>query len=208
MGKSDPQVTTIASATPSYPFLLLRLCLIRSRLEARVAVLLIRPRADDDERRLAVLLVAALIAVLMFLVCAVSGFSWTTCLVVPGVGFFAALGVGLVLLFGPDENECVTALDEVNDLLPAAKQAWQEQRAAARAARKRSWVARRQSWAMSWKARKQSWATTWKATKESWAARKQAKLRQKLAPVTAAILSREDSAEIVDLAFAAEKGSG
>jgi hypothetical protein len=51
------------------------------------------------------------------------------------VGFFAALGVGLALLFGPDDYDCEAELAEVTEQLPGAKRTWDKRRAAARAAR-------------------------------------------------------------------------
>ncbi|HUR52871.1 MAG TPA: hypothetical protein VMZ71_01985 [Gemmataceae bacterium] len=85
------------------------------------------------------LLVAAGIALVMLLGFAAAGFAATTAVVLIGVGFFASLGGGLALLFGPDDDDCEAELAEVTRLLPEAKRVWDERRAAARTAR----VARR-----------------------------------------------------------------
>lgn len=132
-------------ARPTYRTLLLRLWLVRARLGARAAVHKYRPRATDDDRRLAVLLVAVGMAVLTLTGCAIAGFASSTYVVLIAVTFFATLGAGMVLLFGPDDYDCEAEFDEVTGLLPEAKRVWQEQRAAAQAARKQARDARRQA---------------------------------------------------------------
>jgi hypothetical protein len=129
-------VTTAAPAVPTYPTLLLRLWLVRARLKARAGARAFRRHDTADDRRLAAVLVAAGTAVITLLVCAASGFKATTCGVLTAVGFFAPLGVGLALLFGPDDYDCEAELAEVTGLLPEAKRVWDQRRAAARTARK------------------------------------------------------------------------
>jgi hypothetical protein len=97
-----------------------------------------RPHASADDRRLAAVLAAAGTAVITLLGCAAAGFPATTCIVLTGVGFFAPLGGGLALLFGPDDYDCEAELAEVTGLLPEAKRAWGERRGAARAARQQA----------------------------------------------------------------------
>ena len=132
-------------AGPTYRTLLLRLWLVRARLGARAALHKYRPLATDDDRRLAATLVAVGMAVFTWLACAVTGFSATTYIVLIALGFFATLGASLALLFGPDDYDCETELDEVTGLLPEAKRVWHEQRAAAQAARKQARAARKQA---------------------------------------------------------------
>jgi hypothetical protein len=95
----------------------------------------VRPRDTADDRRLAALLVAAGTVVILFTGCVVVGFTANTAIVLVGLGFFVALGGSLALLFGPDDYDCEAELVAVTELLPGAKQAWDETRAAARAAR-------------------------------------------------------------------------
>lgn len=140
--KAAPAPTT---AGPTYPILLLRLWLVRARLEARAGVRFVRPHATADDRRLAILLVAGVIALVLVFGCAVAGFAAATTVALIGIGFFAALGVGLALLFGPDDYDCEAEWDEVTGLLPEAKRAWDERRAAARAARRAERAARKQA---------------------------------------------------------------
>jgi len=139
MGPENRQVATAAPAAPTagptYPTLLLRLWLVRARLGARAGVRVVRPHATADDRRLTALLVAAGVALIMLLGCAAAGFAATTSLVLVAVGFFATLGGGLALLFGPDDYDCEAELAEVTRLLPEAKRVRDERRAAARAAR-------------------------------------------------------------------------
>lgn len=122
-------------ARPTYRTLLLRLWLVRARLGARAAVQKYRPLATDDDRRLAATLAAGGMAFVTWLACLVVGFTATTSIVLVAVGFFATLGAGLALLFGPDDYDCDAELAEVTGLLPEAKRVWREQRAAVRAAR-------------------------------------------------------------------------
>jgi hypothetical protein len=135
MEAENRQVTTAAPAAQTYPTLLLRLWLVRARLKARAWVRGVRPRDTADDRRLAAVLVAAGTAVIMLLGCAAVGFTAATCIVLAAVGFFAPLGGGLALLFGPDDYDCEAELAEVTGLLPEAKRVWDQRRAAARAAR-------------------------------------------------------------------------
>jgi hypothetical protein len=147
MEPENRQVTTAAPAAPTagptYPTLLLRLWLVRARLKARAGARRVRPRDTGDDRRLTAVLVAAGMALITLLGCAAAGFAMTTSLVLIGVGFFAPLGGGLALLFGPDDYDCEDELAEVTRLLPEAKRVRDERRAAARAAR----AARRAEWA-------------------------------------------------------------
>jgi len=140
MELENRQVTTEPAPTagPTYLTLLLRLWLVRARLGARAGVRRGWPRATDEDRRLAAVLVAAGAAVITLLGCAAAGFTAATCVVLTAVGFFAPLGGGLALLFGPDDYDCEAELAEVTGLLPEAKRVWGERRAAARAARKQA----------------------------------------------------------------------
>jgi hypothetical protein len=141
MEPENRQVTTAAPAAPTagptYPTLLLRLWLARARLEARAGVRAVRPQDTADDRRLAAVLAAAGIALIMLVGCTAAGFAVTTTIVHIAVGFFAGLGGGLALLFGPDDDDCEAELAVVTGLLPEAKRVWDEQRAAARVARAR-----------------------------------------------------------------------
>jgi hypothetical protein len=140
-----PAPPAAPTAGPTYPTLLLRLWLVRARLAARAGVRAVRPHATADDRRLTALLVAAGMALIVLLGCAAAGFAATTSLVLIAVGFFAPLGGGLALLFGPDDYDCEAELAEVTRLLPEAKRAWGERRAAARAARRAGRAARKQA---------------------------------------------------------------
>ncbi len=146
MGPENQYVTTAAAAAPTagptYPTLLLRLWLVRARLDARARVRAVWPRDTADDRRLAAALVAGSTALVMLLGCVAVGVSATTVIVHVGVGFFAALGGGLALLFGPDDYDCEAELAAVAELLPGAKRVWDERRAAAQAARAVRRVAR------------------------------------------------------------------
>jgi hypothetical protein len=147
MGPQNHQVAMAAPASPTagptYPTLLLRKWLVLARLDARAAVRRVRPHSSADDRRLAALLAAIGVALVMLLGCAVTGFTMTTSIVLIALGFFGGLGGGLVLLFGPDDHDCEDELALVTELLPEAKRVWQEQRAAAKAARKVARAARR-----------------------------------------------------------------
>jgi hypothetical protein len=140
MEPENRQVTTAAPAAPTagptYPTLLFRLWVVRAQLKARSVARRVRPRDTADDRRLVAVLVAAGLALLTLIGCAAAGFTVTTCIVLTGIGFFAPLGSGLALLFGPDDYDCEAELAEVTRLLPGAKQVRDERRAAARAARK------------------------------------------------------------------------
>src|SRR5262245_10206382 len=124
MESENRQVTTAAPAAPTagptYPTLLLRLWLVQARMKARAGVRVVRPHDTADDRRLVAVLVAAGTAVITLLGCAVAGFTATTCGVLTAVGFFAPLGGGLALLFGPDDYDCEAELAEVIGLLPEA----------------------------------------------------------------------------------------
>ena len=145
MEPENRQVATAAPAAPTagptYPTLLLRLWLVRARLEARAGVRVVRPQATADDRRLTALLVAVGMALIVLLGCAAAGFAATTSLVLIAIGFFAPLGGGLALLFGPDDYDCEAELAEVTGLLPEAKRVrdqWRAARRAERAARKQA----------------------------------------------------------------------
>jgi hypothetical protein len=139
MEPENRQVTTVAPAArtagPTYQILLVRLWLVRARLKARAKVKVVRPQATGDDRRLMAVLVAAGMALITLLVCAAARFAPPTSLVLIGLGFFVPLGVGLALLFGPDDYDCEAELAEVTQLLPGAKRVRDDRRAAARAAR-------------------------------------------------------------------------
>jgi hypothetical protein len=139
MGPENRHVTTAApadpTAGPTYPTLLLRLWLVRARQKARDGVRRVWPRDTADDRRLAAMLVAAGTALFVFLGCVVTGVAGTLAILLVGVGFFAPLGGGLALLFGPDDYDCEAELAAVTGFLPGAKRVWDEQRAAARATR-------------------------------------------------------------------------
>src|SRR5439155_6107327 len=128
-------VPTAAPAAPStrwtYPTLLLRLLQVRLQLKARAGVRVVRPADSADDRRLVALLVAAGVGFFLFLGCVAAGFAASTTGLVIALGFFAALGGGLALLLGPDDYDCEAELAEVTGLLPGAKRAWDERRAAA-----------------------------------------------------------------------------
>jgi hypothetical protein len=96
---------------------------------------MIWPRDTADDRRLAAVLVAAGTVLIVSLGCVVVGVAAKTAVVLVGVGFFGALGGGFALLFGPDDYDCEAELVTVTGLMPEAKRVWDEQRAAARAAR-------------------------------------------------------------------------
>jgi hypothetical protein len=130
-----PAATAAPTAGPTYPTLLLRLWLVRARLDFRARVRKVWTRDTSDDRRLAAVLVAVGVAVVMLLGSLAAGLSATTCIVHVGIGFFAALGVSLALLFGPDDYDCNDELVAVTGLMPEAKRVWDENRAAARAAR-------------------------------------------------------------------------
>jgi hypothetical protein len=131
----EPENRQVTTAGPTYPTLLLRLWLVRARLRARAGVRVVRPRDTADDRRLVAVLVAVGTAVITLLGCAAAGFTVATCIVLAAIGFFAPLGVGLALLFGPDDNDCEAELAEVIGLLPEAKRVWGERRVARRARR-------------------------------------------------------------------------
>jgi hypothetical protein len=161
MEPENRQVAPAAPATPTagptYPILRFRLWLARARLEARAGVKVIRPQDTADDRRLAAVLVGVGLALIMLVGCAAAGFTVTTSIVHIAVGFFAGLGVSLVLLFGPDDYDCETELALVMSLLPEAKRVWDERRAAARAARavqRAKWAARFAAWRAAWAARR------------------------------------------------------
>jgi hypothetical protein len=139
MEPENRQVTTAAPAAPTagptYTTLRLRLWLVRARLKARAGVRVVRPQATADDRRLTALLVAVGMALIVLLGCAAAGFAATTSLVLIAIGFFAPLGGGLALLFGPDDYDCEAELAEVTRLLPEAKRVRDERRAARRAER-------------------------------------------------------------------------
>jgi hypothetical protein len=160
MEPENLQVTMAApdapTAGPTYTTLLLRLWLVRARLRARAGVRVIRPHDTADDRRLAAVLVAAGVAVITLIGCAVAGFTAATCVVITGVGFFIPLGCGLALLLGPDDFDCEAELAEVTGLLPEAKRL----RDAARAARRAERAARKQA------ARKAQQATRKQATRK------------------------------------------
>lgn len=141
MEPENQQLTTVPAAptaAPTYRTLLLRLWLVRARLKARAGVRRVWPHATAEDRRLAAVLVAASTAGIALLGCAAVGFTVTTCIILAAVEFFAALGGGLALLFGPDDYDCEDELAEVTGLLPEAKRVWGERRAAAQAARKQA----------------------------------------------------------------------
>jgi hypothetical protein len=118
-----------------YPTLLLRLWLVQARLKSRAGVRVVRPRDTADDRRLAAVLVAAGMALIVFLGCVAVGVGATTAVVLIGVAYFAALGGSLTLLLWPDDYDCEIELGAVTGMLPEAKRVWDERRAAARAAR-------------------------------------------------------------------------
>jgi hypothetical protein len=139
------EAVSTPKARPTYRTLLLRLGLVRARLRARAAVYKYRPYATADDCRLAATVVAGGMAFITWLASAIVGFTATTCIILVAIGFFATLGVGLVLLFGPDDYDCEAELAEVTGLLPEAKRVWHEQRIAAQAARKQARAARKQA---------------------------------------------------------------
>jgi hypothetical protein len=144
MEPENRQVTTAApapTAGPTYPTLLLRLWLVRTRLRARAGVRAVRRHDTADDRRLAAVLVAVGTAVITLLGCAAVRFTVGTCVVLTAIGFFVPLIGGLALLFGPDDYDCEDELAEVTVLLQEAKRArgqWRAARRAERAARKQA----------------------------------------------------------------------
>jgi hypothetical protein len=164
MEPENRQVTTPAPAAPkagpTYPILRFRLWLARARLDSRAAVRVVRPQNTADDRRLVAVIVAAGMALIMLVGCAAAGYSATTTVVHIAVGFFAALGGCLALLFGPDDYDCEAELARVTGLVPEAKRVWDEQRAVARAARavwRAKWAARLGTWRARWAARLGTW---------------------------------------------------
>jgi hypothetical protein len=123
------------NGVPSYPALVLRLWLVRARLEARQAVRAVWPYASADDRRLAALVVALAMALILLIGSLVTGSSAASTVLTIAIGFFATLAACLFLLFGPADEDCQTECADVLAQLPVAKQSWQTERAKARAAR-------------------------------------------------------------------------
>jgi hypothetical protein len=95
----------------------------------------VRPRDTADDRRLAAVLVAAGVALILFLGCVTAGVAAPNAVFLIGLAYFAVLGGGLFLLLWPNDYDCENELAAVAGHLPEAKRVWDERRAAARAAR-------------------------------------------------------------------------